>query len=117
MAHRVCPERSTWFPRKPITIPALHQNIHHTKEAHQEKIISWKYDELKRLFVIKRRGGVIQYFTGQTDLKSLPRWDIRELNRAPFINHTNNSTGTMLARLIEKECDNEFQVFKPQKPR
>src|ERR1044071_4535489 len=72
--HKLDPERSTWFPRRPITIPALHQNIHHTREAHQERIISWKYDEVKRLFAIKRRGGVIQYFRGRNELKSLPRW-------------------------------------------
>ncbi|MFS8034575.1 hypothetical protein Hanom_Chr17g01582771 [Helianthus anomalus] len=81
-----------------------------------DKIISWKYFNLKGMFIMERRGGVIQYFKTGYNMTSLPRWDIRELRRLELINPTNSSIGADFERLILRECNRGFTIFKPQGP-
>ncbi|MFS7988170.1 hypothetical protein Hanom_Chr11g01031491 [Helianthus anomalus] len=89
------PQHPEWFRREREKLPDFYQVITVEKKEATDKIISWMYSNLKGMFVVKRRGGVIQYFRIGYDLFSLPRWDVRELGR----------------------LDIGFQVFKPQRPR
>ncbi|MFS7969067.1 hypothetical protein Hanom_Chr09g00804821 [Helianthus anomalus] len=76
------------------------------------------YSNLRGMFVVKRRDGVIQYFKTVYDLFSLPRWDLRELGRLDMINPDNRSVGLGdFERIIAKECNKGFPNFKPQSPR
>ncbi|KAJ0450127.1 hypothetical protein HanHA300_Chr15g0552941 [Helianthus annuus] len=75
------------------------------------------YDNLRGMFVVKRRGGVIQYFATGFDLFSLPRWDLRELGRLNLLNHGDRGIGRDFERLITSECDKNFPNHAPQRPR
>ncbi|MFS7999598.1 hypothetical protein Hanom_Chr12g01168251 [Helianthus anomalus] len=77
------------------------------------------YSNLKGMFVVKRRGGVIQYFRTGYDLFSLPMWDLRELGRLDMLNPDDRSVGGGggFERIIAKECNKGFPNFKPQRPR
>ncbi|MFS7986670.1 hypothetical protein Hanom_Chr11g01013021 [Helianthus anomalus] len=69
------------------------------------------------MFIVKRCGGVIQYFKTGLDMQSLPRWDIRELGNFDMINPIYNNIGADFERLILRECNRGFTVFKPQRAR
>ncbi|MFS7966329.1 hypothetical protein Hanom_Chr09g00772521 [Helianthus anomalus] len=75
------------------------------------------YSNLRGMFVVKRRGGVIQYFRTGFDLFSLPRWDLRELGRLDMLNPEDRSVGGDFERIIAKECNKGFPNHKPQRPR
>ncbi|KAJ0604370.1 hypothetical protein HanHA300_Chr02g0049031 [Helianthus annuus] len=111
------PEHPEWFRKEREKLPDLHQVIKVVKSEETEKIISWMYDNLRGMFVVKRRGGVIQYFATGFDLFSLPRWDLRELGRLNLLNHGDRGIGRDFERLITKECDKNFPNHAPQRPR
>ncbi|MFS7961916.1 hypothetical protein Hanom_Chr08g00720581 [Helianthus anomalus] len=69
------------------------------------------------MFVVKRRGGVIQYFETGFDLFTLPRWDLRELGRLDLLNHEERGIGRDFERIIAKECNKGFPNHAPQRPR
>ncbi|MFS8003885.1 hypothetical protein Hanom_Chr13g01219101 [Helianthus anomalus] len=75
------------------------------------------YNNFRGMFVVKHRGGVIQYFKTGYDLFSLPRWDVRELGRLDMLNPDSTIIGADFERIIAKEFNKGFQVFKPQRPR
>ncbi|MFS7929871.1 hypothetical protein Hanom_Chr04g00337471 [Helianthus anomalus] len=74
------------------------------------------YCNLRGMFVVKRRGGVIQYFQTGYDLFSLPRWDLRELGRLDILNPEDRSLGGDFERIISKQYNKGFLDFKPQRP-
>ncbi|MFS7969361.1 hypothetical protein Hanom_Chr09g00808281 [Helianthus anomalus] len=73
------------------------------------------YNNLGGMFVIKRRGGVIQYFRTVYDLFSLPRWDLRELDRLDMLNPEDRSVGGDFECIIAKECNKVTWVINPAK--
>ncbi|MFS7934225.1 hypothetical protein Hanom_Chr05g00389081 [Helianthus anomalus] len=75
------------------------------------------HNNLKGMFLVKRRGGLIQYFKTGYDLFSLPRWDVRKLGRLDMLNPDRSSLGADFERIIAKECNKGFEVFKAQRPR
>ncbi|KAI3819667.1 hypothetical protein L1987_13513 [Smallanthus sonchifolius] len=100
----------------PIPRP-LHQNIEVLQRASDRKIISWAFNGLKHLFVIKRRMGEILYFHNEHDLLTLPTWDIYALEKLNMLNHGNHSEGTNVEKLIISVCHKRFPMFKPQQPK
>ncbi|KAJ0523901.1 hypothetical protein HanIR_Chr10g0498791 [Helianthus annuus] len=111
------PEHPEWFKKERERLPDFHQVIKVEKSEATDKIISWMYDNLRGMFVVKRRGGVIQYFETGFDLFSLPRWDLRELGRLDLLNHEDRGIGRDFERIIAKECNKGFQNHTPQRPR
>ncbi|KAJ0827439.1 hypothetical protein HanRHA438_Chr17g0825731 [Helianthus annuus] len=111
------PEHPEWFKKERERLPDFHQVIKVEKSEATDKIISWKYDNLRGMFVVKRRGGVIQYFATGFDLFTLPRWDLRELGRLDLLNHNERGIGRDFERIIAKECNKGFQNHVPQCPR
>ncbi|MFS7902650.1 hypothetical protein Hanom_Chr01g00013711 [Helianthus anomalus] len=75
------------------------------------------YDNLRGMFVVKRRDGVIQYVQTGFDLFALPRWDLLELGRLDTLNPQDISIGGDFERLIAKECNKGFPNHMPQRPR
>ncbi|MFS7914659.1 hypothetical protein Hanom_Chr02g00156161 [Helianthus anomalus] len=67
------PQHPKWFRREREKLPDFYQVVTVEKTEATDKIISWMYSNLKGMFVVKRRGGVIQYFRTGYDLFSLPR--------------------------------------------
>ncbi|MFS7961555.1 hypothetical protein Hanom_Chr08g00716491 [Helianthus anomalus] len=61
------------------------------------------YSNLKGMFIVKKRGGVIQYFKTGFDMQTLPRWDIRELGRLDMLNPDRSNIGADFDRFISKE--------------
>ncbi|MFS8027708.1 hypothetical protein Hanom_Chr16g01501931 [Helianthus anomalus] len=72
---------------------------------------------LKEMFIVKRRGGVIQHFRTGLDMQSRPTWDVRELGKLEMINPTNSSIGADFERLTLRERVRGFTMFKPKRPR
>ncbi|MFS7945774.1 hypothetical protein Hanom_Chr06g00528131 [Helianthus anomalus] len=108
------PQHPEWFRREREKLPDFYQVVTVEKTEATDKIISWMYSNIKGMFVVKRRGGVIQYFRTGYDQFSLPRWDIRELGRLDMLNPDNSS---LFERIIAKECKRGFELFKPKRPR
>ncbi|MFS8003933.1 hypothetical protein Hanom_Chr13g01219691 [Helianthus anomalus] len=50
-------------------------------------------------------------------MQCVPRWDIHELRNLDMINPTYSSIRADFERLILRECNRGFTVFKPQHPR
>ncbi|MFS7890140.1 hypothetical protein Hanom_Chr00s000007g01615271 [Helianthus anomalus] len=67
------PQHPEWFRREREKLPDFYQVVTVEKTEATDTIISWMYSNLKGMFVVKRRGGVIQYFRIGYDLFSLPR--------------------------------------------
>ncbi|MFS8022316.1 hypothetical protein Hanom_Chr16g01438051 [Helianthus anomalus] len=111
------PQHPEWFRKEREKLPNFYQVITVEKTEITDKIISWMYSNLRGMFVVKRRGGVIWYFKTGYDLFSLPRWDVRELDRLDMLNPYRNSLWADFGRIISKECNKGFVVFKPQRPR
>ncbi|MFS8008774.1 hypothetical protein Hanom_Chr14g01276851 [Helianthus anomalus] len=80
------PQHPEWFRKEREKLPDFYQVITVEKTEATDKIISWMYSNLRGMFVVKRRGGVIQYFQTRFDLFTLPRWDLRELGRLDILN-------------------------------
>jgi hypothetical protein len=78
------------------------------------RIMSWGYDENKKLLVVKRFRGNVQYFANAHKLRSLPTWDVRALSKVKFINHSKSGDGKNIQKMIERECLRGFDVFRPQ---
>jgi hypothetical protein len=70
---------------------------------------------MKRLFVVKRRGGYFHYFARIHDLQSLARWDIRRLASLDIINRDRDSQGLDAQNLIRREANEGFKTFIPHK--
>ncbi|MFS8019782.1 hypothetical protein Hanom_Chr15g01407701 [Helianthus anomalus] len=67
------PQHPEWFRKEREKLPNIYQVIIIEKIEITDKIISWMYNNIRGMFVVKRRGGVIQYFKTGYDLFSLPR--------------------------------------------
>ncbi|KAI3776897.1 hypothetical protein L1987_46687 [Smallanthus sonchifolius] len=96
-------DRSKWFkPHHPIHDPLI-QKIKPKKTENTSKIISWMYDSVKDMFIVKRRSGDIQCFRYIHALQSLPRWDIRTLSKLDIINPHNIGVANFAESLILRE--------------
>ncbi|MFS7994293.1 hypothetical protein Hanom_Chr12g01104191 [Helianthus anomalus] len=111
------PQHPEWFKKEREKLPDFYQVIIVEKTEATDKIISWMYRNLRGMFVVKRRGGVIQYFQIGFHLFTLPRWDLRELGRLDILNPEDRSIGGDFERLIAKECYKGFPNHMPQRPR
>ncbi|MFS7977914.1 hypothetical protein Hanom_Chr10g00909591 [Helianthus anomalus] len=111
------PQHPEWFRKEREELPDFYQVITVEKTKITDKIISWMYSNFRGMFVVKHRGGVIQYFKTGYDLFSLPRWDIREVGRLDMLNPDRSNVGAGFECIIAKECNKGFQVFKLQHPR
>ncbi|MFS8027755.1 hypothetical protein Hanom_Chr16g01502431 [Helianthus anomalus] len=96
------PQHPEWFKKEREKLHDFYQVITVEKTEVTDKIISWIYNNLKGMFVVKHRGGVIQYFKTGYDLFSLPRWDVRELGRLDMLNPDRSSLGADFERIISK---------------
>ncbi|MFS7968200.1 hypothetical protein Hanom_Chr09g00794691 [Helianthus anomalus] len=74
-------EDRKWLKKEREKLPDFYQAVIVEKTGLTDKIISWKYNNLKGMFIEKRCGGVIQYFKTFFNMKSLPWWDIRDLGK------------------------------------
>ncbi|MFS8027703.1 hypothetical protein Hanom_Chr16g01501881 [Helianthus anomalus] len=53
-------------------LPNFYKVVTIEKTEVTDRIISWKCCNLKGMFIVKRRGGVIQHFRTGIDMQSLP---------------------------------------------
>ncbi|MFS8034527.1 hypothetical protein Hanom_Chr17g01582201 [Helianthus anomalus] len=113
----ITPQHPDWFKKEREKLPDFYQVVTIEKTEATDKIISWMYNNLEGMFIVKRRGCVIQHFRNGFDMQTLPRWDIRELGRLDMLNPDKSSISADFKRLIVKECNRGFKVFKPQYPR
>ncbi|KAJ0530079.1 hypothetical protein HanLR1_Chr10g0363021 [Helianthus annuus] len=113
----VAPQHPEWFKKEREKLSDFYQMVTVEKTEATDKIISWKYCDMKGMFIVKRRGGVIQHFKTGLHMQSLPRWDIREIGRLDMINPTHSNIGADFERLILRECVRGFTIFKPRRPR
>jgi hypothetical protein len=59
-------------------------------------IVSWKFDEERECYMIKRRNHKVEYFKSFKDILSLPKLDLRELSRLELINRGRNAMADQL---------------------
>ncbi|MFS7977430.1 hypothetical protein Hanom_Chr10g00903871 [Helianthus anomalus] len=78
------PQHPEWFKKEREKLLDFYQVVTIEKTEVTDKIICWMYINLKGMFIVKRSGGVIQYFKNGFDMQTLPRWDIRELGRSNY---------------------------------
>ncbi|KAI3687386.1 hypothetical protein L1987_81081 [Smallanthus sonchifolius] len=69
-------------------------------------------DHQRGLYMVNRRGGVIQYFKSKHALQSLPRWDISKLSKLDIINPGNHSVAFDLQSMIQSQSSYGFTSFK-----
>ncbi|XP_021995836.1 uncharacterized protein LOC110893021 [Helianthus annuus] len=105
------PEHPEWFKKEREQLPDFYQVITVEKTEATDKIISWMYENVRGMFVVKRRGGVIQYFQTGFDLFSLPRWDLRELGRLDILNPEERGIGRDFERIIAKESNRVSRIM------
>ncbi|KAJ0886964.1 hypothetical protein HanRHA438_Chr09g0385351 [Helianthus annuus] len=114
---KLSPQHPEWFKKERERLPDFYQVITVEKNEATDRIISWMYNNLRGMFVVKRRGGVIQYFQTGFDLYTLPRWDLRELGRLDLLNPEERGIVRDFEGLIAKECNKGFPNHRPQRPR
>ncbi|KAI3733238.1 hypothetical protein L1987_64458 [Smallanthus sonchifolius] len=85
------------------------------KKNDRSPILSWMYDSEKHLYLVKRKNGRIEYFANMHDFESLPGYDLRALNKAPFYNLGNNGHARNFASFLDRECVSDFKIMKTAK--
>ncbi|MFS8002883.1 hypothetical protein Hanom_Chr13g01207311 [Helianthus anomalus] len=111
------PQHLEWFKKERKNIPDFYQVVTVENTEATDKIISWKYCDMKGMFILKQRGGVIQHFKTGLDMQSLPRWHTCEIGGLGMINPTHRSIGVDFEILILRECMRRFTIFKSRHPR
>jgi len=92
-------DKSDWFRKveELETVRLLFQNLDApTPEDTNNKIFSWKYSLELQKFMIKRRGGRINYVSNRKHFKTFPKWDLRCLAVLPLINADQNDHAKLL---------------------
>ncbi|KAL8232121.1 hypothetical protein R6Q57_001899 [Mikania cordata] len=75
------------------------------------------YDHDKRLYLVKRFNGKLEYFKRPQDLCSMPKIDLRSINNIVFINLSNNTQDELFAKFLKDQCDKDFPLMKTAKGR
>ncbi|KAI3825435.1 hypothetical protein L1987_06922 [Smallanthus sonchifolius] len=84
-------ERSSWFKSKPESSKRIVENFdigieNFSTETLKEKVVSWRYDSSRDLYVIFRTRGKKQYFKNGSDIFKLPIGDLNALSRIKMNN-------------------------------
>ncbi|KAI3813338.1 hypothetical protein L1987_18059 [Smallanthus sonchifolius] len=81
-------------------------------------ILSVKFDDDKKLFAIKRAGGVQYLKLTSESFNSLPRYDLVNLANRELLCDTSHALAIGLWRTLQKEGrSGNFEMFKPQMPK
>ncbi|KAI3676153.1 hypothetical protein L1987_85753 [Smallanthus sonchifolius] len=113
------PTKKDWLTitEKPSIVERITHTIKNPEQALTVEILGWMYDDEKKMYVIKRGDGKIQYFDRSSKLKTLPYWDMRELIHLKMINPSKNTFAADFEEYLKKECGKDkFENFKPQVP-
>ncbi|KAI3821599.1 hypothetical protein L1987_09168 [Smallanthus sonchifolius] len=88
------------------------------KHGATSMILSVKFDDDKKLFAIKRAGGV-QYLKPTSEaFNSLPKYDLVNLANREMLCDTSHASAMGLWRTLQKEGrSGNFEMFKPQMPK
>ncbi|KAI3733274.1 hypothetical protein L1987_64494 [Smallanthus sonchifolius] len=81
-------------------------------------ILAMRFEEDKKLFAIKRDGGV-QYLKPTSEaFNSLPRYDLVNLANRELLGHSNHAVAMGLWQVLQREVrSGKFEMFKPQVPK
>ncbi|KAI3676271.1 hypothetical protein L1987_85875 [Smallanthus sonchifolius] len=99
-------DKTSWWTvtEKPSIVEKITQTIKSPEQVLTGEILAWMYDDDKKMYVIKRGDGNIQYFDRSSKMKTLPYWDIRELSKLKLIKSSNNTFATNFEEYLKKEC-------------
>ncbi|KAL8200094.1 hypothetical protein R6Q57_011433 [Mikania cordata] len=75
-------------------------------------IHSWHYDGDKRMWVVKRKSGNLEYYGSPLDFESWTKVDLVELDEAPFFNRSNDPRGTEFYDFLHVEVCLNFKRMK-----
>ena len=103
--------KASWFrtlPPKPIV-----KASYDVTKACKGAIISWKFDDILKLIIVKRSDG-LQYFQPTfLALSSLPKCEVVRLAKLNLINRSNSDWGYQIERILRKEVRGKFELLKP----
>nr|KAJ0211339.1 hypothetical protein LSAT_V11C400186270 [Lactuca sativa] len=74
--------------------------------------IMWRYDADKRMWVVKRKSGRIEYYEKKVDFLFWKKVDLSELIHALFHNPTNNTMAWSFKNFLEIKAKNNFEGLK-----
>ncbi|CAI9279086.1 unnamed protein product [Lactuca saligna] len=82
------------------------------KYGDRSGILMWGYDADKKMWIVKRKSGQIEYYEKKVDFLSLTKVDLFELIHAPFHNPTNDPMAWSCKSFLEDKAKNNFEGMK-----
>ncbi|KAL8226022.1 hypothetical protein R6Q57_018579 [Mikania cordata] len=82
------------------------------KVGDRSGIHSWHYDRDRRMWVVKRKSGNLEYYQSPGNFESWIRVDFVELDEAPFFNRSNDPRGTDFYDFLHEEVCFNFKRMK-----
>nr|KAJ0225731.1 hypothetical protein LSAT_V11C100009100 [Lactuca sativa] len=80
------------------------------KYGDRSGIITWGYNADKRMWVVKRKSGRIEYYDKKVDFLSWTKVDLFELIHAPFHNPTNDTMAWSFKNFLDTKVKNNFEA-------
>ncbi|KAD6118935.1 hypothetical protein E3N88_10206 [Mikania micrantha] len=83
----------------------------------RSNVCCWLYDKGRDLYLVKRMNGKVEYYKRPRDFCTMPKVDIRSINKAMFFNPSKDSQADLFAKFIKDQCEKDFPVMRTGKGR
>ncbi|KAD6119014.1 hypothetical protein E3N88_10285 [Mikania micrantha] len=83
----------------------------------RSNVCCWMYDKQRDIYLVKRMSGKVEFYKKPRDFCSLPKVDIRSIDKAMFFNPSKDSQADLFAKFIKDQCEKNFPVMRTAKGR
>ncbi|KAD5507987.1 hypothetical protein E3N88_15690 [Mikania micrantha] len=83
----------------------------------RSNICCWMYDKVRNIYLVKRMSGKVEFYKKPRDFCSLPKVDIRSIDKAMFLNPSKDSQAELFAKFIRNQCEKDFPTMRTAKGR
>ncbi|KAD2392828.1 hypothetical protein E3N88_39805 [Mikania micrantha] len=83
----------------------------------RSNVCCWMYDKQRDIYLVKRMSGKVKFYKKPRDFCSLPKVDIRSIDKAMFFNPSKDSQADLFTKIIKDQCEKNFPVMRTAKGR
>ncbi|KAI3744937.1 hypothetical protein L1987_58035 [Smallanthus sonchifolius] len=74
--------------------------------------VGWKYDNERRLYIVRRYKGGVEHFKTSHEFSSLPRYELRELSKLTLQNLGKVNEARNFKMFLKQKALNDFRLMK-----
>ncbi|KAI3827843.1 hypothetical protein L1987_01930 [Smallanthus sonchifolius] len=109
--------KKSWFKEMPEQEPVKYYEWLAEHQELKRPPVGWKYDNERRLFIIRRFKGGVQHFKSPNEFSSLPKYDLRALAKLPLQNPENVGIANDFENFLRNQTFNDFRSMTTAKSR